>query len=57
VRRPASKPTINHAGPAFIENKRYRIKPREIDDVVNRQAASVYQTDALLILIDGVQRR
>jgi hypothetical protein len=57
VRRSASKPTINHAGPAFIENKRYRLKPREIDDVVNRQAASVYQTDALLILIDGVQRR
>jgi hypothetical protein len=57
VRQPASKPTINHAGPAFIENKRYRIKPSGIGDVVNRKPASVYQTEALLILIDGVQRR
>jgi hypothetical protein len=50
-------PTINHARPAFIENKRYRTKPGGIGDVVNRKAASVYQTDAVLILIDGVQRR
>ena len=28
-----------------------------IGDVVNRNAVSVYQTDAVLILIDGVQRR
>jgi hypothetical protein len=48
---------INHAGPAFIENKRYAVKPRGIDDVVNRKAASVYQTDAVLILIGGLQRR
>jgi hypothetical protein len=38
-------PTINHALPAFIENKRYRTKRRAIDDVVNRNAVSVYQTD------------
>jgi hypothetical protein len=47
-------PTINHAYSAFIENKRYRIKPRAIDDVVNRNAVSVYQTDAVLILAGGV---
>jgi hypothetical protein len=41
----------------FIENKRYRIKPRRIDDVVNRKAVSVYQTDAVLVLVGGVQRR
>jgi hypothetical protein len=33
------------------------MKPRGIDDVVNRQAASVYQTDAVLNLIDGLQTR
>jgi hypothetical protein len=38
-------PTINHARVAFIENKRYRAKRRRIDDVVNRNAVSVYQTD------------
>jgi hypothetical protein len=38
-------PRINHARPAFIENKRYRTKRRAIDDVVNRNAVSVYQTD------------
>jgi hypothetical protein len=38
-------PTINHACCVFIENKRYRTKPRAIDDVVNRNAVSVYQTD------------
>jgi lipoprotein-anchoring transpeptidase ErfK/SrfK len=50
-------PTINHALPAFIENKRYRTKPRAIDDVVNRNAVSVYQTEAVLILGGDVQRR
>ena len=40
-------PTINHASAPFIENKRYRIKRRGIGDVVNRKAASVYQTDAV----------
>jgi hypothetical protein len=50
-------PTINHAPPPFIENKRYRMKPRGIDDVVNRNAVSVYQTDAVLILAGDVQRR
>jgi hypothetical protein len=43
-------PTINHARPPFTENKRYRMKPRGIGDVVNRKAVSVYQTDAVLIL-------
>jgi hypothetical protein len=50
-------PTINHARPPFTENKRYRIKPRGIGDVVNRKAVSVYQTEQVLILIDGVQGR
>jgi hypothetical protein len=50
-------PTINHAPLVFIENKRYRAKPRAIDDVVNRNADSVYQTDAVLILVGEVQRR
>jgi hypothetical protein len=48
---------INHAPPAFTQNKRYRTNPRAIDDVVNRNGVSVYQTDAVLILIDRVQRR
>jgi len=38
-------PTVNHGRTVFIENKRYRTKPRAIDDVVNRNAVSVYQTD------------
>jgi hypothetical protein len=50
-------PTINHGCPPFIENKRYRTKPRAIGDVVNRNALSVYQTDAVLILIGRVQGR
>jgi hypothetical protein len=49
--------TINHAPPSFTENKRYRTKPRGIGDVVNRNGGSVYQTDAVLILIGGVQGR
>src|SRR5882724_2110539 len=48
-------PSINHASRAFIENKRYRIKPRAFDDVVNRNAVSVYQTDEVVILAGGVQ--
>jgi len=39
---------INHAVFVFIENKRCRIKPRALDDVVNRNSDSVYQTDAVL---------
>jgi hypothetical protein len=50
-------PTINHARPPFIENKRCPRKPRAVDDVVNRNAVSVYQTDAVLILSGGVQGR
>jgi hypothetical protein len=50
-------PTINHAPSAFIENKRYPAKPPGIGDVVNRNGDSVYQTDAVLILIGEVQRR
>jgi hypothetical protein len=52
-----STPTINHALPVFIENKRYRSKPHGIRDVVNRNDDSVYQTEAVLILIGCVQRR
>jgi hypothetical protein len=40
-------PTINHARVPFTENKRYRTKPRELDDVVNRNGDFVYQTDAV----------
>jgi hypothetical protein len=50
-------PAINHVRPPFTQNKRYRANPRAIDDVVNRNGASVYQTDAVLILIDRVQWR
>jgi hypothetical protein len=53
----ARTPTINHAPSAFIENKRYPSKPPGIGDVVNRNGDSVYQTDAVLILIGEVQRR
>jgi hypothetical protein len=49
-------PTINHARPPFTENKRYPAKPRRFGDVVNRKAVFVYQTDAVLILLGGVQR-
>jgi len=48
-----STPTINHAPPVFIENKRYPSKPHAIRDVVNRNDDSVYQTEAVLILIGG----
>jgi hypothetical protein len=44
-------PTINHACAAFTQNKRYRTKPHQIGDVVNRNAVFVYQTDAVLILV------
>jgi hypothetical protein len=50
-------PTINHAPAPFTENKRWQIKPRGFGDVVNRKAVSVYQTDAVLILIGGLQGR
>jgi hypothetical protein len=35
---------------SFTENKRYRAKPGESDDVVNRNGDSVYQTDAVFAL-------
>jgi hypothetical protein len=57
VRSSRCTPTINHARAPFTENKRYGEKPRRIDDVVNRKAVSVYQTDAVLILVGGVQGR
>jgi hypothetical protein len=38
-------PTINHVLPAFTQNKRCPENPRAFDDVVNRNAVSVYQTD------------
>jgi hypothetical protein len=50
-------PTVNHARPPFTENKRYRTIPRGIGDVVNRNVVSVYETEAVLNLIDGVQGR
>jgi hypothetical protein len=46
---------INHPRRPFIENKRYWPKPRVMGDVVNRNAVSVYQTDAVLTLLGGVQ--
>src|SRR5882757_2498680 len=57
IRTRSHPPAINHGHPPFIENKRYRLKPRGIGDVVNRKAVSVYQTDAVLILIGAVQER
>jgi lipoprotein-anchoring transpeptidase ErfK/SrfK len=51
---PFRSPTINHGRAAFTENKRCPAKPRGIGDVVNRTSVAVYQTDAVLILIDGV---
>jgi hypothetical protein len=50
-------PTINHGALPFMENKRYGAKPRQIDDVVNRNVDSVYQTDAVSLLAVQVQRR
>jgi hypothetical protein len=47
-------PTINHEPAAFIQNKRYPINQRATDDVVNRNGASVYQTDQVLICSDRV---
>jgi len=57
VFRSRRTPVINHAPPAFTENKRYPPKPHGIGDVVNRNGDSVYQTEAVLILIGEVQRR
>jgi hypothetical protein len=45
---------INHARPAFTENKRWRAKRRPIGDVVNPNPVSVYQTEQVLICSDGV---
>jgi hypothetical protein len=49
--------TINHAHPPFTENKRCWTKPRAIGDVVNRKAVSVYQTNAVLILMVACKGR
>jgi hypothetical protein len=46
-RRRARTPAVNHAPLPFIENKRCCQETRAIADVVNRRAASVYQTDAI----------
>jgi hypothetical protein len=48
---------INQAGSAFTQNKRYRANPGAIGGMVNRNAVSVYQTDQVLLCIDGEQRR
>src|SRR5882724_6624842 len=50
-------PSINHASPAFIQNKRYRANPGPFSGVVNRNAVSVYQTEAVLDFIHHVRRR
>jgi hypothetical protein len=42
---------------AFTQNKRYRPNQRALDDVVNRNGVSVYQTDQVLISTDRMQRR
>ena len=38
---------VNHKAAAFIENKRYREEQHLIADVVNQNADSVYQTEAI----------
>src|SRR5260221_5919636 len=48
---------INHAPPAFIQNKRYRPNPRPFSGVVNRNAVSVYQTEAAFDFIHHLPRR
>jgi len=53
----AYTPTINHAPAKFTENKRYAAKPRPVDDVVNQNRDSVYQTEVVLILAGGVPKR
>src|SRR5215475_11375357 len=50
-------PAVNHEASAFIENKRCWTNPRATGDVVNRNAAFVYQTDALLDLISHSRPR
>jgi hypothetical protein len=40
---------VNHVARAFIQNKRYRTKAHGVSDVVNRNARSIYQTDAVFI--------
>src|SRR5712671_6837377 len=49
--------SLNHAPHAFIQNKRYRPNPRPFSGVVNRNAVSVYQTEAVLDFIHHVRRR
>jgi hypothetical protein len=48
-------PGVNHVGAPFTQNKRYPATPRPTGDVVNPNAAFVYQTDQVLILIHGVR--
>jgi len=48
---------INQSARAFTQNKRYRVNPDAIGGMVNRNAVSVYQTDQVLLCIDGEQRR
>jgi hypothetical protein len=49
-------PTVNYAQCVFIENKRYPRNQGATRDVVNQNAASVYQTEALLDLISHSRR-
>jgi hypothetical protein len=44
-------PPINHERRRFIKNKRCRQQPHRFDDVVNRTAGFVYQSDAFLNLV------
>src|SRR4051812_32562673 len=44
---------VNHGAVVFIQNKRCCKELDRFDGVVNRNADSVYQTDAVLILIRG----
>jgi len=47
---------INHAAAAFTQNKRCRQEQRQCDDVVNRRAAAVYQTECGLVSIEPARR-
>jgi hypothetical protein len=41
--------SVNHAGRAFMQNKRCPAKARTAADVVNQNSSYVYQTDEVFI--------
>jgi hypothetical protein len=43
-------PAINHVASAFIENKRYPTNQLATSGMVNRNGASVYQTDQVFVV-------